>query len=304
MGTRDVARDMDVMRAAVGDEKLSYAGYSYGTELGTAYAEAFPQRVRALVLDGAIDPTQSTIDSSVKQAAGFQLAFDDFAKDCATKPNCPLGTDPAQATARFQALTRPLIEKPVPVGDGRTLSYTDALTGMNQALYVSELWPVLPRGISEVASGQGRILTLLADSYYERDQEGSYGNCWSRSRRSAVSTSSGDRPGAGRASSPRRPTQARAVPRRRPGRRSRRRTPARSGRCRRPATRTRPNAPGLPPTVVVSTTGDPATPYQAGVDLAAGSSAAPCSRSRATSTASRCAATRASTTRSSPIWST
>ena len=115
-------------------EKLTYAGFSYGTELGTAYAEAFPQRVRALVLDGAIDPTQSPIDSSVKQAAGFQLAFDNFARDCTSKPNCPLGTDPAQATARFQAIMRPLIDRPVPIGDGRTLGFDDALTGVTQAL--------------------------------------------------------------------------------------------------------------------------------------------------------------------------
>jgi pimeloyl-ACP methyl ester carboxylesterase len=267
MGTRDVARDMDVMRSAVGDEKLSYAGFSYGTELGTAYAEAFPQRVRALVLDGAIDPTQSTIDSSVKQAAGFQLAFDNFAKDCTTKPNCPLGTDPAQATARFQALMQPLIEKPVPVGDGRTLSFTDALTGTNQALYVSQYWPILQRGISEVATGQGRILALLADSYYERDQQGAYTNMLE----SFQAITCVNQPPVTD------PAQVRELAERAdqaaPFRSTGRAPVAAKDACAFwpvPPTSTphTPNAPGLPPTMVISTTGDPATPYQAGVDLA------------------------------------
>ena len=113
VGTRDVVKDIDILRAALGDEKLSYVGYSYGTRIGSEYAEAFPENVRALVLDGALDPKQSTIDRTVEQSAGFQQAFDAYAADCAKQPNCPLGTDPAQATAAFQALTRPLIDAPL-----------------------------------------------------------------------------------------------------------------------------------------------------------------------------------------------
>ena len=267
MGTRDVAKDMDVMRSAVGDEKLTYAGFSYGTELGTAYAEAFPQRVRALLLDGAVDPTQSTIDSSVKQAAGFQQAFDAFAKDCTTKPNCPLGTDPTQATARFQAIMRPLIDKPVPTGDGRTLGFDDALTGVTQALYLSDYWPILQRGISEVATGQGHVLSLLADSYYERDQQGHYTN----SLEAFQAISCMNQPAVTD------PAQVRELATRSdqaaPFRSTGRAPVAAKDPCAywpAPPTRTPhvPNAPGLPPTLVVSVTGDPATPYQAGVDLA------------------------------------
>lgn len=164
------------MRAAVGDQKMTYAGFSYGTELGTAYAEAFPQNVRALLLDGAIDPTQSTIDSTVKQNAGFQLAFDNFAKDCTSRPGCPLGTDPAKATQAFQTIMRPLIDRPARVGDGRILSFSDAQTGVSQALYVSQLWPALQQGISQVANGNGDLLIRLADLYYERDEQGRYSN--------------------------------------------------------------------------------------------------------------------------------
>lgn len=267
MGTREVAKDMDVLRSVVGDEKLSFAGFSYGTELGTAYAEAFPQRVRALVLDGAVDPTQSPIDSSVKQAAGFQLAFDNFAKACATKPNCPLGTDPAQATARFQAIMQPLIEKPVPVGDGRTLSFSDAITGVTQALYLSDYWPILERGISEVATGTGRILALLADSYYERDPAGTYSNSLEAFQAiTCVNQPAVTDPAQVRELTTR---AAQAAPYRATGNGP---VVAKDVCAFWPVPPTGtphiPNAPGLPPTMVISVTGDPATPYQAGVDLA------------------------------------
>ena len=97
VGTRDAARDLDVLRAALGDPQLTYLGFSYGTRLGSTYAEDFPQNVRALVLDGALDPSQSTVDRSVAQAAGFQQAFDAFAAECARQGDCPLGTDPARS---------------------------------------------------------------------------------------------------------------------------------------------------------------------------------------------------------------
>ncbi|MEJ8277336.1 alpha/beta hydrolase [Pseudonocardia spirodelae] len=267
VGTRDVAKDMDVMRAAVGDEKMTYAGFSYGTELGTAYAEAFPQNVRALLLDGAIDPTQSTIDSTVKQNAGFQLAFDNFAKDCTNRPNCPLGTDPQQATAAFQKIMQPLIDKPVPVGDGRVLSFNDAQTGVSQALYVSQLWPALERGISEVASGQGRVLMLLADLYHERDQQGRYSNMIQAFQSiSCVNQPALKDP----AEALELATRAdEAAPFRSTGRGP---VGARDACAFWPVPpTTEPHTPevdGLPPVVVVSVTGDPATPYQAGVDLA------------------------------------
>ncbi|MDN5920653.1 MAG: alpha/beta hydrolase [Pseudonocardia sp.] len=271
MGTRDAAKDMDILRAAVGDEKMNYVGYSYGTELGTAYAEAFPRNVRSIVLDGAIDPTQTTVESSVKQAAGFQLAFDNYAKWCATQPQdkapCPLGTDPAKATRAFQTIIQPLIDKPVPVGDGRTLSFEDAITGVTQALYVSEYWPILSRGISEVASGQGRVLQVLADSYYERDEQGHYSNMLEAFQAiTCVNQKPVTDPAEVRELNEK---SDQAAPYRSTGRG----VVAAKGPCgywpvpptSEPHT---PDVQGLPPVLVVSVTGDPATPYQAGVDLA------------------------------------
>ena len=102
VGTANVVKDLDAIRAAVGDEKLTYLGYSYGTRIGGGYAEEFPQNVRAMVLDGAIDPNADPIEDDLRQAAAFQKAFDDYAADCAKDPTCPLGTDPAKADRRLQ----------------------------------------------------------------------------------------------------------------------------------------------------------------------------------------------------------
>jgi pimeloyl-ACP methyl ester carboxylesterase len=97
VGTSNVAKDLDAMRAALGDQKLTYLGYSYGTRIGSAYAEAYPQNVRAMILDGAVDPNADPIEANIRQAAAFQKAFNDYAADCATSADCPLGTDPAKA---------------------------------------------------------------------------------------------------------------------------------------------------------------------------------------------------------------
>ncbi|MEQ3554467.1 alpha/beta hydrolase [Pseudonocardia nematodicida] len=267
VGTRDVAKDMDVMRAVVGDEKMTYAGFSYGTELGTAYAEAFPQNVRALLLDGAVDPTQTTAESSVAQAGGFQLAFDNFARDCTTRPNCPLGTDPDRATEAFQAIMQPLLDNPVPTGDGRTLSFSDGTLGVMQSLYVSQLWPAAEQGISQVANGQGDILMQLADLYYQRDPQGRYANMQDAfSAISCVNRVPITDPAEALDLAQRADEAA-------PFRSSGRGAVGALDPCAYwpvpPTSEPRtPQVDGLPPTVVVSVTGDPATPYQAGVDLA------------------------------------
>jgi pimeloyl-ACP methyl ester carboxylesterase len=266
VGTRDVVQDMDVLRAVLGDEQLTYLGYSYGTRIGSAYAEAFPENVRALVLDGAVDPTQSTVDRVVDQSAGFQQAFDAYAADCAQDPNCPLGTDPSQAVTAFQQLTRPLIDQPLPVGD-RILSYNDALIGVIQALYLSDAWPVLSQGISGLATGDGTILLALSDIYFDRAPTGEYSNtleaftvigCVDEERIT-------DRDEAADLVE----RSLAAAPFRDPGRG----VVAALDPCAfwpvPPTSRPRvPEVDGLAPTLVVSVTGDPATPYEAGVQLA------------------------------------
>jgi pimeloyl-ACP methyl ester carboxylesterase len=176
VGTRDVARDMDVLRAVLGDDKLSFFGASYGTRLGAIYAETFPQNVRAMVLDGAVDPTTGTTERHLVLFAGFQRAFDNMAALCAKTPTCPLGTDPKQATAAFQQLVRPLIDKPIITADGRKVTYTAAIGGVITGLYNDVSWPAVILGITELKAGSGKTLLFLSDIRTQRNTDGSYGN--------------------------------------------------------------------------------------------------------------------------------
>ena len=269
VGTREVVRDMDVIRAVLGDEKLTYIGYSYGTRIGTAYAEEFPSNVRAMVLDGALDPDQSPVDEAVAQGAAFQTAFDEFASDCAQTDTCPLGTDPAQAVEQFRSLVDPLIDRPAETTDPRGLSYDDAITGAQQALYSQQLWRLLRAGLNELRDGRGDTLLRLADTYSGRLEDGSYTNI--DDAFNAVRCVDGP-PTTDRAAADEADARFRAAaPYLDDGR----------------ATGNAPldlcafwpvpntsdphivDVEGLPTLVVVSTTNDPATPYQAGVELAA-----------------------------------
>jgi pimeloyl-ACP methyl ester carboxylesterase len=268
-GTRDVVKDMDILRAALGDQKLTYLGYSYGTRLGYTYAEQFPQNVRALVLDGALDPNQSLVDREVAQAGGFQGAFNAFGAWCTKQPQCPLGTDPSPAatTAAFKKLVLPVIDKPVPLEDGRKMSYNDIMTGTIQALYSQELWRPLMIGLQQLQAGQGRILMLLADLYQGRQQDGTYQLTLD------AFTSIGcvdDKP----ITDPNLVLEASkralaAAPFEDTGHGP---DPARDPCAFWPVPNTgephEPHVSGLPQVLVVSVTGDPATPYQAGVNLA------------------------------------
>src|SRR5262249_2953622 len=152
-------------------------GYSYGTQLGTAYAQAFPQNIRAMVLDGAVDPKLDAVEKNVRQMGSFQQAFDDFARDCATAAQCALGTDPAKATDRYHALVDPLVSKPGKPLDPRGLSYQDAITGTANSLYTPRFWEFLANGLNALAHGtEAEELLLLADDYQGRDKSGHYSN--------------------------------------------------------------------------------------------------------------------------------
>jgi pimeloyl-ACP methyl ester carboxylesterase len=177
VGTASVARDMDVVRQALGEDQINYLGFSYGTELGTAYVERFGDHVRAMVLDGAIDPSVGPIELNVNQEAGFQTAFNDYAADCARSSDCPLGTDPNQWVNRYHQLIDPLVDKPARTSDPRGLGYADASTGTVNALYTPQFWKFLTSGLLGLRRGTdpGDLL-LLADEYYERDADGHYDN--------------------------------------------------------------------------------------------------------------------------------
>jgi pimeloyl-ACP methyl ester carboxylesterase len=267
IGTRDVAKDMDVLRSALGDPKLTYLGYSYGTALGSTYAEDFPKNVRAMILDGAVDPTESEVQETVAQGTGFQTAFDQFAKWCSDQHECALGNNPAGATKAFQALVNPLLTKPVQVGDGRQLTYDDATTGAIQALYSQQYWTYLNTGLGELKQGSGRTLMALADVYDGRNQDGSYSN--EQDAFTAVRCVD-DPPVTDPKVQLAAEQQYKQVA---PFLNDGRPAVAQADACAswpvpptgKPHT---PSVAGLAPVLVVSTTNDPATPYQAGVNLA------------------------------------
>lgn len=154
VGTESVVKDLDALRAALGDEQLTFLGYSYGTRIGAGYAEEYPQNVRAMILDGAIDPNADPVEADVRQAAAFQQAFDDYATDCAIDADCPLGTDPDKAVEVYQSLVWPLVDNPADTTDPRGLSYNDAVVGTILPLYSPGLWRHLTQALSEIEKGR------------------------------------------------------------------------------------------------------------------------------------------------------
>ncbi|MFF3325811.1 alpha/beta hydrolase [Streptomyces sp. NPDC002889] len=177
VSTIEAARDMDILRAALGDQKLSYVGASYGTFLGATYAELFPDRTGRLVLDGALDPALPARELNRDQTAGFETAFRSFAADCIEQPDCPLGSESvADATTRLKAFFAELDKKPVPTGESRELVESLATTGVVAAMYDESSWPQLREALTSAQAGEGAPLLALADSYYERDADGSYAN--------------------------------------------------------------------------------------------------------------------------------
>lgn len=177
VSTIDSARDMGIMRALLGDRKLTYVGKSYGTFLGATYAGLFPQRVGRLVLDGAMDPSVSALESSRAQAGGFEVAFAAFAKDCVKLGDCPLGTTSvADAGRRLDALFKKLDAHPLPTGGPRRLTEALGTTGVIAAMYDQDAWPTLRSALASAAKGDGGPLLKLSDSYYERDDAGKYSN--------------------------------------------------------------------------------------------------------------------------------
>ncbi|NJP99046.1 alpha/beta hydrolase [Streptomyces zingiberis] len=177
VSTVESARDMDLLRAALGDEKLTYVGASYGTFLGATYAGLFPSRVGRLVFDGAMDPSLSSRQLNRDQTAGFSTAFTAFAEDCVRGEDCPLGNESvADARRRMSAFFRRLDRRPVPAGNGRELGESLATTGVIAAMYDEGAWPRLRGALKAAMDGRGHDLIALADLYHERDPNGSYQN--------------------------------------------------------------------------------------------------------------------------------
>ncbi|MBX6383520.1 MAG: alpha/beta fold hydrolase [Microbispora sp.] len=258
VGTVNAARDMESLRAALGEPRLNYFGFSYGTHLGAVYATLFPHKVGRMVLDSAVDPSVGMLDMAETQALGFQKAYEDYLADCAkTATSCPLGADPAAANATVLKLLDTLADKPGKVGS-RTVTEDIARVGITQALYSKYTWPLLTEALQEARKGKFDGLLSLADQYAGRQPDGSYSTL-QFSLPAVLCVDTTDRPSV---------AQAEDL-----ARRLRKRTPIfaqtaiGAGACsvwpvRGDDAARHVDATGSDPILVVGVTNDPATPYQ------------------------------------------
>ena len=257
--TVSAAKDLDMLRAALGDKKLTYLGYSYGTFLGATYAGLFPEKVGRLVLDGALDPSTSDFDVTRTQAVGFESALRAYLADCLTSRECPFTGTVEAATTRIGAILDSLDVSPLRATDGRQLGSSTMFTAIILPLYSRDNWPALNELFASVTAGEADYAFLLADSYYSRDENGAYSdnsteaflaiNCLDYRSTSTAATLDAEATeltrvaplfgprmsygGTACAQWPVQPTRDRAVI----------------------------TAAGAPPILVVGTTNDPATPY-------------------------------------------
>lgn len=265
MSTADVAADLDDLREALGDEQLTYVGFSYGTTIGATYATLHPERTRAMVLDGAVSPRADVADEAAAQAAGFERTFESFTAACDGDPACPLAPDSA---ATIDEVRASLEAEPVDVGEGddlRQLGPDQFDYGLASALYDTMLWPTTANAIDQLREGGAETLFTLMDRQTGRQPDGTFDNsvdartmvnCADRSDRptrdEAIETARsvteasprfGPLVGWSALSCVDWPDAANPVP--------------------------VPDADGAPPIVVIGTVGDPATPYEWSEEMAA-----------------------------------
>ncbi|BDV31357.1 alpha/beta hydrolase [Microbacterium terricola] len=171
--TVNAARDMDLLRAVLGDTALNYLGYSYGTFLGATYAELYPDRVGRLVLDGAIDPAVSGPDVGATQAIGFESALRAYMADCLAGDDCPFRGTVDEGMADLGSLLASVDRSPLPSSDGRELGADSLMTTIVTALYSEDSWPYLTQALTEVLQGDPSTAFVIADFYYNRE-DGTY----------------------------------------------------------------------------------------------------------------------------------
>jgi pimeloyl-ACP methyl ester carboxylesterase len=259
--TDDTVRDLDKVREALGDDKLTFLGYSYGTYIGAKYAAAHPDRVRALVLDGAVDPSLDALRMQVEQSAGFEGVLDGFLKWCSSHEACAFHRD-GGTVAAFDALRARVDADGLPVPrsrPARVLSATELDLGLDAILYEGAAgYSYLGEALDRADRGDGAAMAELADSYTERPEVGTwYGGI----EDAFLAISCADGPPVGTVTDVARIEQAATAvaPRTGPG------IVNNSLACALWPFQGPPpapvRAPGAPPVVVIGTRHDPATPY-------------------------------------------
>jgi pimeloyl-ACP methyl ester carboxylesterase len=173
--TVETARDMDVLRAALGESQMLYFGASYGTKLGATYADLFPDKVGRMVLDGAVDLSIDARQLSLEQAGGFEVALRSYVQNCVDQGDCFLGDTVDDGLKTIQDLIASIEEKALPTQDGsRSLEVGNAFYGLVAPLYNREYWSILDQALQTSLGGDGSLLLKLSDLYESRNDDGTY----------------------------------------------------------------------------------------------------------------------------------
>ncbi|MFB9957207.1 alpha/beta hydrolase [Agromyces bracchium] len=172
--TASVARDLDMLRAALGEKRLAYLGYSYGAYLGTVYAGLFPDRVGRLVLDGPIDPSLTRSAVTLAQAKGFEAALRSYLDACIPAATCPFEGTADDALPIVREILDAVARNPIPSTDGRVLGVDTLLLAIAAPLYRQDTWPALDTVFTTVLAGQAEFALTVVDGYYGRSPEGEY----------------------------------------------------------------------------------------------------------------------------------
>ncbi|MPS75963.1 MAG: alpha/beta hydrolase, partial [Microbacterium sp.] len=167
--TVNAARDMDLIRAVLGDKQLNYLGYSYGTFLGATYAQLYPEKAGRLVLDGAIDPSVPGLEVGATQALGFESALRAYMQNCLDSGNCPFSGSVDEAMADLGALLASADRTPLENGDGRLMGADALMTAIIAALYSQDSWDYLTQALEEALQGDPTTAFVLADFYNGRE---------------------------------------------------------------------------------------------------------------------------------------
>lgn len=176
VSTVEAARDMDVLRSALGESEVDYLGASYGTFLGATYAELFPERVGRFVLDGAVAPELSSVELSLGQAGGFEQATRTYVQSCIDEGDCPLGTTVDEGLDVITEFLEELDANPISVEGDANEELTEGwgILGIIAAMYTESAWPILTEAMERALDGDGTQLQFLANTYARRDADGNY----------------------------------------------------------------------------------------------------------------------------------
>jgi len=176
VGTNNSARDMDMIRQALGEEKITYFGFSYGSELGATWATLFPDTVRAAVLDGATDPNADAVQGGIDQSKGFEASLNTFLAQCSDDVDCAFHNN-GDAEGAYDALIASLNENPIPSDPDRPdVESGVAVSAVIRAMYSESLWPQMAQALADAQANDGSGLLALYDSYYQRLPDGTYDN--------------------------------------------------------------------------------------------------------------------------------